>query len=37
MTLWSGRFEETPDDVLWGFTVDTSDRRLLVDDISGSI
>ncbi len=37
MTLWSGRFEEVPDDVLWGFTVDTSDRRLLVDDITGSI
>ncbi len=37
MTLWSGRFEEAPDDVLWGFTVDTADRRLLVDDITGSI
>jgi argininosuccinate lyase len=37
MTLWSGRFEEAPDEVLWGFTVDTADRRLLVDDISGSI
>ena len=38
MTLWSdGRFEEGPAESLWRFTVDTSDRRLLVDDITGSI
>ena len=38
MTLWSGgRFEEGPDESLWRFTVDTSDRRMLVDDITGSI
>jgi argininosuccinate lyase len=36
MTLWGGRFAEGPDDVLWRFTVDHSDRRLLVDDIVGS-
>ena len=37
MTLWSGRFSEGPDDVLWQFTVDHSDRRMLVEDITGSI
>jgi len=38
MTLWSGgRFDEGPSESLWRFTVDTSDRRLLVDDITGSI
>jgi argininosuccinate lyase len=37
MTLWGGRFSEGPDDALWRFTVDTSDRRLLVDDVSGSL
>jgi argininosuccinate lyase len=38
MTLWSGgRFEEGPAGALWRFTVDTSDRRLLVDDLAGSI
>lgn len=37
MTLWSGRFLEPPDDVLWRFTVDHSDRRLLIDDIVGSV
>ncbi|MCH7670094.1 MAG: argininosuccinate lyase [Acidobacteria bacterium] len=37
MTLWSGRFDEKPDDVLWSFTADVSDRRLLVDDLNGSI
>jgi len=38
MTLWSGgRFEEGPAESLWRFTVDTSDRRMLVDDITGSI
>jgi len=37
MTLWSGRFSETPSEVLWRFTVDTADRRLLVDDVMGSL
>lgn len=38
MTLWSGgRFEESPADALWRFTVDTSDRRMLSDDVVGSI
>lgn len=37
MTLWSGRFEESPADVLWRFTVDHADRRMLVDDVRGSI
>jgi len=37
MTLWGGRFESGPDDVLWRYTVDDSDRRLLLDDIDGSI
>ena len=37
MTLWGGRFSEAPDDSLWRFTVDTADRRLLVDDLSGSL
>ncbi len=37
MMLWSGGFSEPPDDVLWRFTVDHSDRRMLVDDIAGSL
>ncbi len=37
MTLWGGGFEERPSDLLWQFTVDRSDRRLLVDDIRGSL
>jgi len=38
MTLWTeGRFDEDPSAALWSFTVDTVDRRLLVDDIAGSI
>lgn len=37
MTLWGGRFEEGPAELLWRFTVDDSDRRLLEDDINGSI
>ena len=36
MTLWGGRFDRAPDEVLWAYTVDTSDRRLLPDDIRGS-
>ena len=37
MTLWGGRFDESPDDVLWRFTADPIDRRLLADDITGSL
>ncbi len=37
MTLWSGRFVSGPDETLWRFTTDTSDRRLLVDDVTGSL
>jgi argininosuccinate lyase len=37
MTLWGGRFTEGPGDALWRFTVDPSDRRLLHDDVVGSI
>ncbi len=36
MTLWGGRFEEGPAELLWRFTVDHSDRRLLTDDVIGS-
>ena len=35
--MWGGRFSEDPDEVLWRFTVDHSDRRLLLDDIAGSL
>ena len=35
--MWGGRFAEGPDEVLWRFTVDHSDRRLLLDDIGGSL
>ena len=37
MTLWDGRFEGAPGEVLWDYTTDHSDRRLLLDDIAGSI
>ncbi len=38
MSLWSGgRFDDGPADVLWRFTVDTSDRRLLAVDVRGSV
>lgn len=37
MTLWGGRFSEPPVGTLWQFTADPSDRRLLVDDITGSL
>ena len=37
MTLWSGRFEDGPAELLWQFTVDHSDRRLLADDVEGSL
>jgi len=37
MTLWGGRFGAAPHEALWAFTADTSDRRLLVDDVTGSL
>jgi argininosuccinate lyase len=37
MTLWGGRFENGPGQVLWDYTTDPSDRRLLGDDVTGSM
>ena len=37
MTLWGGGFGAEPDELLWRYTTDDSDRRLLVDDLRGSI
>jgi argininosuccinate lyase len=37
MTLWGGRFGEAPGRHLWEFTTDTADRRLLADDVTGSL
>lgn len=37
MTLWGGRFAEGPDPVTWSYTVVDTDRRLLADDIRGSL
>jgi argininosuccinate lyase len=37
MTLWGGRFDEAPDEVLWRFTADPIDRRMLPDDVAGSL
>lgn len=37
MKLWGGRFEAPPDEVLWRFTVEPSDRRLLPEDLRGSV
>ncbi len=37
MTLWSGGFDSDPDELLWAYTVDTTDRRLLEDDVRGSM
>lgn len=37
MTLWGGRFQSEPDRILWDYTVNEDDRRLLADDIRGSI
>ncbi len=37
MTLWGGRFDEGPSELLWDYTVSVADRRLLVDDVEGSI
>ncbi|MCY3652248.1 MAG: argininosuccinate lyase [bacterium] len=35
--MWGGRFKEGPNRILWDFTVDHSDRRLLADDVFGSL
>ena len=35
-TLWGGGFADGPDALLWAFTVDTADRRLIFDDLHGS-
>ncbi|MEE8491543.1 MAG: argininosuccinate lyase [Acidimicrobiia bacterium] len=35
--MWGGRFSESPAEALWRFTVDESDRRLLGDDVAGSL
>lgn len=37
MTLWGGRFAESPEEALWAFTVDHADRRLLEVDLLGSV
>jgi argininosuccinate lyase len=37
VTLWGGRFESEPDRILWDYTVTDVDRRLLAEDIRGSI
>jgi argininosuccinate lyase len=37
MTLWGGRFQNAPGEVLWDYTTDPSDRRLLADDVAGSM
>jgi argininosuccinate lyase len=37
VTLWGGRFESGPDRILWDYTVTEDDRRLLADDIRGSL
>ncbi len=37
MTMWGGRFGEGPDGALWRLTVDPADRRLLPDDVAGSL
>ena len=37
MTLWEGRLGGVPASAMWNFTVSTADRRLLADDIEGSI
>ncbi len=37
MTLWGGRFEDGPGRVIWDYTTDHSDRRLLTEDVTGSM
>lgn len=36
-SLWGSRFAEGPSDVLWRYTASAIDRRMLPDDIRGSI
>ncbi len=36
-SLWGGRFESGPSEVLWRYTASDIDRRMLPDDIRGSI
>ncbi len=35
--LWSGRFSSDPSAILWNYTVEHADRRLLADDVEGSM
>lgn len=37
MTLWGGRFASRPADLAWSYTVDQTDRRLLLFDVAGSV
>ncbi|MFQ5967588.1 MAG: argininosuccinate lyase [Acidimicrobiia bacterium] len=37
MTLWGGRFKETPATPVWSYTTDSTDRRLLMVDVEGSL
>src|SRR5690606_23495959 len=37
MTLWGGRFEGSPDERTWEYTVDRSDGRMIAEDIEASI
>lgn len=37
MTLWGGRFTDGPDPSIWEFTASTTDRRMLLVDVLGSI
>ena len=37
MSLWGGRFDSGPSDLLWAYTVETADQRLLKHDVFGSI
>jgi argininosuccinate lyase len=34
--MWGGRFGQPPDPLMWDYTVDRSDRRLLIYDLRGS-
>ncbi len=37
MTLWEGRLGGVPSSEMWDFTVSPTDRRLLADDVEGSV
>lgn len=37
MTLWGGRFDGDPDEILWRYTASQVDRRLLAADVRGSL